>query len=231
MRGADRSAPARLLGQPADIHLAPMGEQQRARDRRGGHHQHVGAVALCAEGQPLVDAEAMLLVDHREAEIAEFDVSSGTGHGCRRRSASNRPRGRAGCRAARPPFMPPVSSATGTGDSAESVRKCCCGQNLGRRHAARPARRPRPRAASPAAPPGFCRSRHRPAAAAASGAATARSASISASALGLRGRRRKAEAPQRLGAQMPVPGQRPARPGMARQAAQAERDLPARSSS
>ncbi len=48
--GADRLAPGRLAGEPADLHLAPLGQQQGARDGRGRHHQHVGGIALGAEG-------------------------------------------------------------------------------------------------------------------------------------------------------------------------------------
>ena len=53
-----------------------MRHQQRARDRRRGHDQHVGAgaVALRLQRQPLVHAEAVLLVDDGEGEVAEHHV-------------------------------------------------------------------------------------------------------------------------------------------------------------
>jgi hypothetical protein len=46
-----------------------MGEQQRARYRRRRHHENIGADAFARERKPLVDAEAMLLVDDRKREI------------------------------------------------------------------------------------------------------------------------------------------------------------------
>jgi hypothetical protein len=72
--GLDRLASGRLLGQPRDVHVAVVGEHQRARDRRRRHHQDVGRLALGGERQALVDAEAMLLVDDDERQIAEFDA-------------------------------------------------------------------------------------------------------------------------------------------------------------
>ncbi len=65
--------PGGLLGEPADRHLAPLREQQRARDRRRGHHQHVGPLALAAEQEPLIDAEPVLLVDDGQREVAILD--------------------------------------------------------------------------------------------------------------------------------------------------------------
>ena len=70
----DRLAAGRLFAQLGNVHVAEIREHQRARDRRGGHHQHVDGLALAGERQPLVHAEAMLLVDHREREVAEFDL-------------------------------------------------------------------------------------------------------------------------------------------------------------
>src|SRR5438067_1680994 len=57
-----------------DMEVSEIGEHQRARYRRRGHHQHVDVGALHAERQPLVHAEAMLLVHHGEREIAKFDL-------------------------------------------------------------------------------------------------------------------------------------------------------------
>ena len=59
-----------------DVEVAEDGERQRARDRRGGHHQDVRHLAgggrhLAAHGGALLDAEAVLFVDHGEREIAE----------------------------------------------------------------------------------------------------------------------------------------------------------------
>ena len=70
----DRLAAGRLFAQLGNIHVAEIGEHQGARDRRGGHHQHVDGLALAGKREPLVHAEAMLLVDHREREVAELDL-------------------------------------------------------------------------------------------------------------------------------------------------------------
>src|SRR3546814_4829681 len=72
--GVDRPAPQRLLGQPGDVEIAIGRHQQRARDRRRRHHQGVDSLALAAEAHTLVHAEAMLLVDHRQREVAELDT-------------------------------------------------------------------------------------------------------------------------------------------------------------
>ena len=70
----DRLAPRRLLAQGGDVHVAEIGEHQRARDRRRRHHQKVDGLALGGERQALADAEPVLLVDHREPEIGEGDA-------------------------------------------------------------------------------------------------------------------------------------------------------------
>jgi hypothetical protein len=69
--GVDRLAAGRLLTQFGDVHVAEKSEHQRARDRRGGEHQHVDRLALLCQRQPLMHAEAMLLVDDGEREIVE----------------------------------------------------------------------------------------------------------------------------------------------------------------
>ena len=70
----DRLAARRLLGEHRDVHVAEPGQRQRARDRRRRHHQDVDGLALGAEQQALMHAEAVLLVDHGEREIAEGDA-------------------------------------------------------------------------------------------------------------------------------------------------------------
>ena len=72
--GVDRLAAGRLLAQFRDVHVAEISQHQRARDRRGGEHQHVDRLALLRQRQPLMHAEAVLLVDDREREIAERDI-------------------------------------------------------------------------------------------------------------------------------------------------------------
>jgi hypothetical protein len=71
--GADRLAAGRQLVEHADVEIAVEREGQRARDGRGRHHQHVGGLALGLEPRALRDAEAVLLVDHHQAELAELD--------------------------------------------------------------------------------------------------------------------------------------------------------------
>ena len=65
------------LGEGGDLQVAEHRHRHRARDRRGGHHQHVrdGVVrpAACAQRIALLDAEAVLLVDHDQAEVGELD--------------------------------------------------------------------------------------------------------------------------------------------------------------
>ena len=72
--GVDRLAARGLLAQLRDVHVAEIGEHQRARDRRRGHHENVDGLALARERQALMHAEAMLLVDDREREVAEFNL-------------------------------------------------------------------------------------------------------------------------------------------------------------
>ncbi len=70
----DRLAAGGLFGEPRDVHVAVVGEHQRARDRRRGHHQHIGGAALGGEREALVDAEPVLLVDDDQREVAELDA-------------------------------------------------------------------------------------------------------------------------------------------------------------
>ena len=136
-RGRDRLAAGRLLVEHRDVHVAEIGERQRARDRRRGHHQDVDRLALGAERQALVDAEAVLLVDDREAEIAEGDALLEQRVGadrdvdrCRRRAPPGPPRRSA-------PRSRPVSSATvearRRGERRDAL-EMLAGEDLGRRH-------------------------------------------------------------------------------------------------
>ena len=72
----NRFAASGLLCETRDVEIAVVRHQQRARDRRRRHHENIGAVvaALGLQGQALMDAEAMLLVDHRKGEISERHV-------------------------------------------------------------------------------------------------------------------------------------------------------------
>ena len=63
------------------VHVAVERERERARDGRRRHGEKVGAGALAPERSALVDAKAMLLVDHDERERAELDVVGEDGSG------------------------------------------------------------------------------------------------------------------------------------------------------
>ena len=67
--GRDRFPSRRLLVEPRHVHIAVAREEERARDRRGGHDQHAGAAfaALGLQGEALMHAEAVLLVDDGKA--------------------------------------------------------------------------------------------------------------------------------------------------------------------
>ena len=74
--GRDRFPSRRLFVEPRYVHVAVAREEERARDRRRGHDQKLGAVAcaLGLEREPLMHAEAVLLVDDDEAEVLERDL-------------------------------------------------------------------------------------------------------------------------------------------------------------
>ena len=55
--------------QDGKVEVAVDDERKRARDGRGRHHQHVGALALFAELGALAHAEAVLFVGDDEAKI------------------------------------------------------------------------------------------------------------------------------------------------------------------
>ena len=67
-------APRRPLPEGGDVEVAVERERERARDRRGGEQQDIGCRALADQRRPLLDAEAVLLVDHDEAEPVERDA-------------------------------------------------------------------------------------------------------------------------------------------------------------
>ncbi len=75
-RAGDDGLPARrLLVEPRHVHVAIARQQQRSRDRRRRHDQQLGAGPgpLGLQRQPLMHAEAVLLVDDHEGQIAELD--------------------------------------------------------------------------------------------------------------------------------------------------------------
>ena len=55
------------------VEIAVEGHRQRAGDRRGGHHEDMGRLeVLGPEPRALLDAEAVLFVDHDEAQVREL---------------------------------------------------------------------------------------------------------------------------------------------------------------
>ena len=76
--GAHRGASRRQLVDHRDVEVRVRGHRERPRDRRRRHDQlmrpPVAGRALLPQTQPLVHAEAMLLVDDRNRERGEFDA-------------------------------------------------------------------------------------------------------------------------------------------------------------
>ncbi len=68
----DRRAAGGKLGQRGDFQITEDGHRDRARDRRGGHHQQVRrAVGPGPQHVPLLDPETVLLVHDHQSEVAE----------------------------------------------------------------------------------------------------------------------------------------------------------------
>ncbi len=64
----------RRLVDLGDSEIAVDRQSERARDRRRGHVQPVGCRAPACEGDPLLDAEAVLLVDHSDGQLGQLDT-------------------------------------------------------------------------------------------------------------------------------------------------------------
>ena len=111
-----RLAARRPAGDARDIHVAIGGQRQGARNRRRRHHQHIArGLPLPCKLHALMHAEAVLLVHHRQAQIAEGDIFGEQRMGAdqdidlarRQRAPASRPgrrlsRARSGRPAARP---------------------------------------------------------------------------------------------------------------------------------
>src|SRR5690606_41158502 len=70
--GGDRTAPGRELGEAAGLQVPVDGHGDGPGNRGGRHDPRVrGALGLGAQRVPLLAAEAVLLVDHHEAEVGE----------------------------------------------------------------------------------------------------------------------------------------------------------------
>jgi hypothetical protein len=136
--GLDRLAALGQLAQDGDVERAERRQAQRARDRRGGHVQHVRhqpGRRLGVERGALAHAEAVLLVDHHDREAVEDDGSSmsacvpTTSDSAPARACRARRRGarRSSSRSAAP-------GAPGRRHERLDGREVLLGQRLGRRH-------------------------------------------------------------------------------------------------
>ena len=56
------------------VEVGEVGERQRPRDGRRGHHQVVRRKAFALEHRALADAQLVLLVHHHQPEVREFHV-------------------------------------------------------------------------------------------------------------------------------------------------------------
>ena len=76
-RVCDRLAAGGQLAQRGRVEVAVGGQRERARDRRRGHvedvRRHPLRLPCASSARALLDPEAMLLVDHAEAEPGELD--------------------------------------------------------------------------------------------------------------------------------------------------------------
>ena len=76
--GEHRRAAGRQLVDGADVEVGKERHRQGARDRRGAHHERVrldaAVLQLGAQGQPLLHAKAVLLVDDGQAEPRKIDL-------------------------------------------------------------------------------------------------------------------------------------------------------------
>ncbi len=174
LRG-DGLASGGLLVEHRHVHVAEIGEGEGARDRGRGHHQDVDRLALGAERQALVDAEAMLLVDDRDAEVVETRRLPETARGFRPRSGSSRRPSPASTARRSAPLSRPVRSAIDKPGLARHRARCA--RNAGAPGfpsgpSGPPAARPRWRSPWRAGRRRSCRSPHRPGAAAASSCRT-----------------------------------------------------------
>ena len=73
-RGVDGRPAGRQLAQLGLVEVAVDQHRRGARDRCRRHHQHVGRVSLGPQQVALFDAEPVLLVDDRDAEVGELDA-------------------------------------------------------------------------------------------------------------------------------------------------------------
>ena len=70
----DRFATSGFFIQHRHIHVTVAGQSEAARDGGGGHHQHIGHLALGPQFHPLGHAKAVLLIDNGKAKILEHHI-------------------------------------------------------------------------------------------------------------------------------------------------------------
>ena len=78
---ADALAVGRQFVQKRGVEVAVDRQGQRARDWRGGHHQHVRVEPFVAEPLPLFDAEAVLFINHHQPQRIETHLFGKEGVG------------------------------------------------------------------------------------------------------------------------------------------------------
>ncbi len=74
MLSDDRFAARRHLVDDGYVEIPVQGQSQRARNRRGGHDEHIRMRALLEQLQALHDAEAMLLIDDGQPQLLQLHV-------------------------------------------------------------------------------------------------------------------------------------------------------------
>ena len=72
--GIDRLASGWFLAQLGNIHVAEIGQHQRARNGSCGHHQDIDSLAFAGKRKALVHPEPVLLIDHCKSKIAKLDL-------------------------------------------------------------------------------------------------------------------------------------------------------------
>ncbi len=158
-----RLAQGRRGREHAEALQAHEGRLQGPRDRRGCEREDVAAGREPAQVRLHLGAEALLLVDHREAEIGVGDAVAGQRMGCRPRGGSSRPPapasrawprpGRRGGRGGRPRCRTGRSAAPGSPRVGAPARWSGRSAPLACRRRSQPP--------APAGPPRSCRNRHR----------------------------------------------------------------------
>ena len=160
--GGDRRPPRRHLVQLAAVEVAVDEHRRGTRDRRRRHHEHVRRGAEVAQQRALLDAEAVLLVDDREAELrerrvaveqrvgADDDVDVAGGEPGRDLPAVGRADAVGEQRHRHRPLgeQRPLARHREVGEHRRRHRVQLLGEHLGRRHRARPGTRPAPPSAA-----------------------------------------------------------------------------------